>query len=448
MPTNQRGSTLMLVTWMLLILGIVAVFLIYRAEAEWLAMVNAENSLSLREVAERALYENLAILLQDEEEIDQPGVEWFGETGFFSDGRDGCEVTVLVEDEGSKPNLNLMTESALCALLPTEAFDGESTPGLMSAAPSNTPSPRPELTVNPILDWLDADQDKRDGGAEAPDYQDLNPGYKCRDGFCSSLREIMMVKGGPELYPYLAPELTVYGKVNINTLTMDQFAIILEAAGFDKFDADSISKEFQEKQIMTRGTPKFEPITAMNILQNKLSLNSIKCKKLLPYLKFTGGSNVNLMSFKGLTAQLLLFTQGQIDRVKAKELALKIIRHIHEVKPIESVNELIPLLDPKAQELSKNLTHRFKLEDYFTCSSSLIRYRVWVVKGSRKYFINTVQERIPGDLRVKWRARTLSWRVLTNKAVPEIPALTPYEATLGLLDPEATTPGVTAARER
>ncbi|MGD8400070.1 MAG: hypothetical protein PVH64_03920, partial [Bacillota bacterium] len=65
---------------------------------------------------------------------------------------------------------------------------------------------------------------------------------------------------------------------------------------------------------------------------------------------------------------------------------------------------------------------------------------IWVSKGEHKYFLNTVQKRVPGDLRVKWRAQTLSWQFLTNKSVPEIPEMTPFEEVLNTIPMSTSTP--------
>jgi type II secretory pathway component PulK len=429
MYTNQRGSTLMLVTWMLAITGIVATFLIYRSETEWLAIVNAEKSQKLREVAEQTLYEHLAVLLKDETENDNPKEEWFGETGRFVSEKDGYQITVLIEDEGSKPNLNLMTEAALLNLV--KPPDLSATPLNTATTPdlSVTPSPEPqELSVAPILDWLDPDQDERKNGAEAPFYQDLNPAYKPRDGFFSSLQELLQVKDGQELYSYLAPELTVQGKINFNILTSDQFVFILKSAGFDDLSISNIKAEFREKIIRAKG--RADGIGAFNQWS---TLKPLKCKKLLPFLQFTGSSNVNMMSFKGLQTLLIIATQGFISGIKAQDLAYKVLNFCHQSQPLESFQELKTLLGNK-------VANKFTVKDYFTFSSSIIRYRIWVSKGEHKYFLNTVQKRVPGDLRVKWRAQTLSWQFLTNKSVSEIPEMTPFEEVLNTIPMSTSTP--------
>ncbi|HYH04455.1 MAG TPA: hypothetical protein VEC37_15290 [Bacillota bacterium] len=406
MNTNERGSILMFVTWVLSLLGIIATFLIYRSEAEWAVVSSHERNRLVREMAEQILAEQLTLLLEDETEKDTPEEQWFGKTGRFVTERNGCQITVLVEDEGSKPNINLMNKSALCQFVPQD------------------------LSVAPVLDWCDPDQNELENGAETPYYKSLKPAYQPRDGFFSSLQEVLAVKGGRELYPYLAPELTVYGKININVLTPDQFGFILKAAGFDKFSADIVVAEFRKKMIDLKGTKDFAPVTSMEVLGKWHSLNAIQCEKLKPVLKFSGSSNVNFMSLKGLAALLLVASHGRIPAEKSETLAQKIVKFCHQSNPIDSLEELKNLL-------GEECTSHFKVEDYFTLASSILRYRIWVSKGNHKYFLNTVQERVAGDLFTKWRVRTLSWQGLLNSNTPEIPAMTSFEAAR-LLETKAT----------
>lgn len=56
------------------------------------------------------------------------------------------------------------------------------------------PKATPEL-VDAVLDWLDADSDKRANGAEAPEYEELEPPIACRNGPLVSLEELLLVKG-------------------------------------------------------------------------------------------------------------------------------------------------------------------------------------------------------------------------------------------------------------
>jgi type II secretory pathway component PulK len=387
---KERGVILPMIIGLLAIMGIIATFLIYRAETEWAALVNLEKNGTTRELAEQTLYEHLTLLLRDETEDDYPEEEWFGATGRFVSERDGYEITVLIEDEGSKPNLNLMTDWSLRCL----------------AIPKEQP-------IAAILDWLDPDQSEREDGAEAPYYNSLDPAYQPRDGFFSSLQELLMVKDGPALYPYVAPELTVYGKLNFNVLTPDQFELILDYAGIDKNTRETMVNEFRS-YIKKKTT-----VSSFIKLVELFNTSKDCCAKLKPFLNFSGSANLNFMSANGLKAQLALASQGKLPN-KVTTALLQYRRS----KYFKSIGEV----KAKLTNLAGGSLN-FQPENYFTVNSGLIRYRIWVIKGECKYYLNTVQERSAGDLRHKWKVRTLAWQVLTNKRAPEIPKLTPWEKT-------------------
>jgi type II secretory pathway component PulK len=358
MRTKERGSTLLAVVWLLAIMAIIATFLIYRSETEWAALVNAEKKATLREVAEQVLYERMALLLADDKEQDNPEEDWFGKTGRYVAEQDDYTITVLVEDEGSKPNLNLISENALrCFALPEE------------------------LAVTPLLDWRDPDDKELDGGAEIKYYQGLNPAYQPRNGFFSSLEEMLLVKDGPELYEYLGPELSVCGKINFNILSTEQLSFILNCAGFESFILEQMVSDYEAfrglNTIRAATTPAAEKrVSSFANMEKhpKLSFFSPdKCEKLKPFFRFDGSWNVNFMSFCGLKAALMDASMGTLFS-KVTGLARKLIKYRQETKPFESLEEFEAQLKTFAGLSSLN----FVVADYFTTASTLFRYRIWV----------------------------------------------------------------------
>lgn len=81
--------------------------------------------------------------------------------------------------------------------------------------------------VDALVDWLDADDQESDFGAESSYYHSLDPPYDCRNGPVAAIEELLLVKGitpqllfGGQGRRGLADFLTVYGsdgKLNINT---------------------------------------------------------------------------------------------------------------------------------------------------------------------------------------------------------------------------------------
>ncbi|MGD8401283.1 MAG: hypothetical protein PVH64_10200, partial [Bacillota bacterium] len=76
--TNDiRGSTVILILWILGILGMITLFLIYRSEVEWAVTVSFERSMAVRRLARAVLQERLELLLADDNDYDSREDAWF-----------------------------------------------------------------------------------------------------------------------------------------------------------------------------------------------------------------------------------------------------------------------------------------------------------------------------------------------------------------------------------
>jgi general secretion pathway protein K len=83
-----------------------------------------------------------------------------------------------------------------------------------------------EERLNPVLDWLDADDIERQDGAEGYYYQSLEEPYECANGPFLTVGQVFLVRGMREFERFgekknkrLMDYLTIYsdGKININT---------------------------------------------------------------------------------------------------------------------------------------------------------------------------------------------------------------------------------------
>jgi len=102
-------------------------------------------------------------------------------------------LTIVVEDEHGKIPLNRLNEDQVRQ---------------MFAAAGANPKQLDQL-VDTFEDWQDEDDDKRDNGAEAPDY--VLSGIKPRNSDFETIGELAMIKGmNLALYNKLAPSLTVF----------------------------------------------------------------------------------------------------------------------------------------------------------------------------------------------------------------------------------------------
>jgi len=104
--------------------------------------------------------------------------------------------------------------------------------------------------VDALVDWIDADDQESEFGAESSFYQSLVKPYNCRNGPVRYMEELLLVKGISQALLFgegdkkgLADYLTVYGdngKVNFNT------APLLIVKSFDPFISDDLLEKFDE----------------------------------------------------------------------------------------------------------------------------------------------------------------------------------------------------------
>ena len=93
-----------------------------------------------------------------------------------------------------------------------------------------------EDRLNPVLDWLDADDIERQDGAEGYFYQNLEEPYECANGPFLTVGQVFLVRGmrefdrfGEKKSKKLMDYLTIHsdGKININTAPKE----VLESLG-------------------------------------------------------------------------------------------------------------------------------------------------------------------------------------------------------------------------
>ena len=118
------------------------------------------------------------------------------------------------------------------------------------------------LITEALLDWLDADSQPRDFGAEDDYYFDAKPSYRAGNGKLQSVSELRMVAYvTPEIYAAISPYLTVWnesGKINIHTAPAPVLRT-LNASG----DLQPLSENEAEALLELREDEGFESVQAM-----------------------------------------------------------------------------------------------------------------------------------------------------------------------------------------
>jgi general secretion pathway protein K len=187
---NQRGMALIAVLLVIAILGLAAAAFL-RTSRTGIDVV--------RGLAEDAKAEALA----------DAGVDWalfnFLSAGSGGEGRAtspggmlslaGGTVTVTVEDEAGKIDLNRSSEALLAALFQSVGQSATSAERLAAA----------------IEDFRDPDHERREGGAEDADYEAASEGQGAKDGPFVTASELLQVMSMTrDLFDRIGPSITVH----------------------------------------------------------------------------------------------------------------------------------------------------------------------------------------------------------------------------------------------
>ncbi|HBF38163.1 MAG TPA: hypothetical protein DDW50_12685, partial [Firmicutes bacterium] len=329
--------------------------------------------------------------------------------------KDGYQVTIMIEDEGSKPNLNTLSDKGLGLLSQlieskniqptvTPAADNSGTPTETPTVGNPSPSDTQQISLDPLLDWRDRNTEPRPEGAKLDYYQGLNPPYKPRDGFLASLEEMKQMKNGAQIYDLLAPEVTVFGKINPNTISGEAFSNFLNSTGeYQQGWLDTVADQFETYR---RDHTRFDTIEMLKNVQGIITIEQFK-----PFLQISGACNVNMASDIGLTVLL--------KEANYSDSAIQGVLNLRKAGPIKQVAEVNGLLGYSGV---KGQVHP---DDYLTTVSTIIHYRIWVRsgKGTGCYYLDTVWQREAGGLKKDWQITQISFRELWNQAAPEIPKL-------------------------
>ena len=181
--TGRRGSVLVVVLFVLLVLSATGLSLAYRVALEMRSVQRRSILARLRHGAESAVVVAVARLAENQNEFDHPAEPWRRHVPLWQDGwltgfgprPDGSteEFTVdyQVIDEESKVNVLWASSEALERLGMT-----------------------PEQ-VAALLDWMDADDFVRTGGAEDGYYLAQAAPHRCKNAPLELLDELLLIKG-------------------------------------------------------------------------------------------------------------------------------------------------------------------------------------------------------------------------------------------------------------
>lgn len=229
---KHRGSVLVFILWILSLLAIFSIAVGFTVSQRLNAIGRLATREDLRDVAEAGVLAAIEVLesgrktesfsdaLKDSWSVNP---ERFREIGI---GRGSFNVSYEVPggtyhgmtDEESKINLNLVGDSEVLVRLFSQAVLAGGTDA--------------RVIASSILDWIDPDEEEREGGAESSYYQQLKQPYRSKNGRLDALEELLLIKGMTmEALNSIRPYVTLWnsGKINLNTAS----SIVLNALGLE-----------------------------------------------------------------------------------------------------------------------------------------------------------------------------------------------------------------------
>lgn len=215
---TERGFALVIVLWAGVLLSIIAASFAFSMRTETRLATNQVMGARARAIADAGIQRGILALLAGR-----------AEDNWITDGREyrlpfgGGEMRVRILSENGKIDLNGAPEALLEGLL-ASMTDKAGGPAREEAA---------RLTAA-ILDWRDADNRARPGGAEDGEYRALGRPYGARDGAFLSVAELNLVAGmRPEIYAQLVKYVTVHSWMPQVDPTTAPREVLLAVPGLD-----------------------------------------------------------------------------------------------------------------------------------------------------------------------------------------------------------------------
>ena len=196
-PTRQRGMALVIVLWLIVLLGVIAVGHASNARSETrLAMQHLESA-KARALAEAGIQRAIVALL-----LPNSDSQWPVNGTPLQLDIDGREVTVAIRAATGLVDLNAADAGILGALIATIGDDRS----------------QQEQLVDAILDWRDQDNLTRLYGAEDDAYRAAGLAWTAADAAFSSVDELRYVFGMTAgTFAAIVPYVTVHsGRGSLN----------------------------------------------------------------------------------------------------------------------------------------------------------------------------------------------------------------------------------------
>ena len=189
-PATEQGFALVIVLWVVALLSIVAASLAFSMRTETTLAHDLVTQAQARALAEAGVYRGILELYNPDRLR-----RWRGDGSPHQVRFAGVPITVSLQDEAGKIDLNSAQRGLLDALLRASGIEDERRDALLDA----------------IEDWRDPDSLRRLNGAEDQEYEAAGRTHGAKDATFNTVEELQQVLGvTPRLFKRLRPALTVH----------------------------------------------------------------------------------------------------------------------------------------------------------------------------------------------------------------------------------------------
>ncbi len=186
----EQGFALLIVLWVVALLSIVAASLAFSMRTETTLAHDLVAQAQARALAEAGVYRGI-LELYNRDRLRR----WRGDGSPHRVRLAGVPITVSLQDEAGKIDLNSAQRGLLDALFRVSGIEDDRRDALLDA----------------IEDWRDPDSLRRLNGAEDQEYEAAGRTHGAKDAAFNTVEELQQVLGvTPRLFKRLRPALTVH----------------------------------------------------------------------------------------------------------------------------------------------------------------------------------------------------------------------------------------------
>jgi general secretion pathway protein K len=163
---------------------------------------------------------------------------------------------------------------------------------------------RPQEIINNIADWIDQDDQSRNGGSESSYYNDTKPQIRPPNHAMKTLDELHMVAGvTDDIYNVLAPRLTLWGEKGINV-------------------------NYAAKDVLRSIDPQISDKVAQDIIDHRTDQSKGPFAALQDFLAFLNTEGVNTQTFNKTNQVPITFDAVSNFKIKSTGIYGKAQREI------------------------------------------------------------------------------------------------------------------------